>query len=136
MNLSIGIVGLPNTGKSTLFNALVKEYRAEVAAHPFTTIDPNIGTVSVPDETLSLVASRLSLAKIIPATIKFIDIAGLVRGAHKGEGLGNQFLSHIRECDAILHLVNCFSDNIDPQSDIETIKTELELKDIETIQKA
>lgn len=141
--LSIGIVGLPNTGKSTLFNALVKARQAKVAEHPFTTIKPNVGVVEVPDETLSLVASRLSLAKKIPATIEFVDIAGLVKDAHKGEGLGNQFLSHIRECDAILHLIRLFDEGVpapnsvlDPESDLETIKTELVLKDLETVLKA
>lgn len=136
MNLSIGIIGLPNAGKSTLFNALVKGYRAKVAEHPFTTIEPNIGIVEVPDDYLTLIAKRLTLNKTIPATIEFIDIAGLVKGAHKGEGLGNQFLSHIGSVDAILHLVNYFDENADPQSDIETIKTELLLKDFQNVEKS
>jgi len=136
MSLSIGIIGLPNVGKSTLFNALVKGYQAKTAPHPFTTIDPNVGIVEVHDDRLQLTADRLRLAKQIPTTIKFIDIAGLVSGAHKGEGLGNQFLSHIRECDAILHLINGFGENIDIESDIETVQTELILKDLETIRRA
>lgn len=141
--LSIGIVGLPNAGKSTLFNALVRGYQAKVAIHPFTTIKPNVGVVEVPDERLSLIASHLSLSKQIPTTIEFVDIAGLVKGAHRGEGLGNQFLAHIRECGAILHLVRLFDEDIphpsgivDPESDIEVVNTELCLKDLETIKKA
>jgi len=141
--LSIGIVGLPNAGKSTLFNALVKGYQAKVAIHPFTTIKPNVGVVEVPDGRLNLIAERLNLPKQIPATIEFVDIAGLVKGAHKGEGLGNQFLAHIRECDAILHLVRFFDEGVpsaggvvDPESDLEVVNTELCLKDLETIKKA
>jgi len=143
MPLSIGIVGLPNAGKSTLFNALVRAHQAEVAIHPFTTIKPNVGVVEVPDERLELIAKSLCFSQKIPTTIEFVDIAGLVRGAHKGEGLGNQFLAHIRECDAILHLVRFFDQGVpslneiaDPESDIEVIKTELCLKDIETVNKA
>jgi len=143
MGLNIGIVGLPNAGKSTLFNALVKEYRAEVAPRPFTTINPNIGIVKVPDDCLELVAQKLHLSKIVPATIEFVDIAGLIKGAHKGEGLGNQFLAHIRECDAILHLIRFFDEGVpsaggvvDPESDLEVVNTELCLKDLETIKKA
>jgi len=138
--LSIGIVGLPNVGKSTLFNALVRAYQAKVALHPFTTIKPNVGVVEVPDERLSLIADRLSLEKQVPATIEFVDIAGLVKGAHRGEGLGNQFLAHIRECNAILHLIRFFDEGIphpsgvvDPESDLEVVNTELCLKDLETI---
>jgi hypothetical protein len=138
--LSIGIVGLPNAGKSTLFNALVRGYQAKVAIHPFTTIKPNVGVVEVPDDRLQLLSDQLRLSKIVPATIEFVDIAGLVKGAHKGEGLGNQFLAHIRECDAILHLIRFFDEEIphpagviDPESDLEIVNTELCLKDLETI---
>lgn len=139
MSLSIGIVGLPNVGKSTLFNALLKKAQAQVANYPFTTIEPNIGTVEVPDGRLSHIADSLSLSKKIPATIKFVDIAGLVKDAHKGEGLGNKFLAQIRECDAILEVVRFFKDpnvqgEVDSQSSIETIQTELILKDLETIE--
>lgn len=141
--LSIGIVGLPNVGKSTLFNALVRSHQARVALHPFTTIKPNVGIVEVPDERLSLIANHLSLSKQIPAMIEFVDIAGLAKGAHKGEGLGNQFLAHIRECDAILHLIRFFDEGIphpsgviDPESDLEVVNTELCLKDLETIKRA
>jgi hypothetical protein len=141
--LSIGIVGLPNAGKSTLFNALVRGYQAKVAIHPFTTIKPNVGVVEVPDDRLQLLSDQLRLSKIVPATIEFVDIAGLVKGAHKGEGLGNQFLAHIRECDAILHLIRFFDEEIphpsgvvDPESDLEVVNTELCLKDLETIRKS
>lgn len=141
--LSMGIVGLPNAGKSTLFNALVRGYQAKVAIHPFTTIKPNVGVVEVPDERLHLLSERLSLPKKIPAQFSFIDIAGLVRGAHKGEGLGNQFLAHIKECNAILHLIRFFDEAIphssgviDPESDLEIVNTELCLKDLETIKRA
>lgn len=141
--LSLGIVGLPNVGKSTLFNALVKNHQAKVAVHPFTTIDPNVGVIEVPDERLRTIAKSLSLSKQIPTTIEFIDIAGLIKGAHKGEGLGNQFLARIRECDAILHLIRAFDEGVpypagvvDSESDLETINTELILKDLETIKKA
>src|SRR3990170_7563051 len=103
MSLSIGIVGLPNSGKSTLFNALLRRQIAAVAEYPYTTIEPNIGVVEVPDKRLSLLANSLSIQKIVPAAIRFIDIAGLVKGAHAGEGLGNQFLGHIRDVDAIVH---------------------------------
>lgn len=141
MGLSIGIVGLPNVGKSTLFNALLQQAKAEVANYPFTTLKPNEGIVEVPDNRLSLIADRLSLSKKIPAPIKFVDIAGLVKGAHKGEGLGNQFLAHIRECDVILEVVRYFENEkvagvVDPESDLETIKTELILKDLESLQRA
>lgn len=141
MSLSIGIVGLPNVGKSTLFNALLRQAKAEVANYPFTTIKPNEGIVEVPDSRLEQIAKKIGLSKKIPATIKFVDIAGLVKGAHKGEGLGNQFLAHIRECDVILEVIRYFEDEkiagvVDPESDLETIKTELVLKDLETVEKA
>jgi len=143
MSLKIGIVGLPNVGKSTLFNAMVKGSKAEAANYPFCTIEPNVGIVSVPDERLTPLAEVSKSKKIVPAVIEFVDIAGLVRGASKGEGLGNKFLSHIRECDAIAMVVRFFEDKnvthvsgkIDPKSDIETIETELELADIETVEK-
>lgn len=130
MSLSIGIVGLPNAGKSTLFNALVKGHLARVADYPFTTIEPNIGMVEVPDERLVKLGVNLNIKKVIPATIKFIDIAGLVKNAHKGEGLGNQFLGHIREVDAIIHVLDGFSKNNDPNNAKEIINIELELADI------
>jgi len=130
MSLSIGIVGLPNAGKSTLFNALVKGHQAKVADYPFTTIEPNVGMVEVPDERLDKIAAMLKLPKKIPATIKFIDIAGLVKNAHQGEGLGNQFLSHIREVDAIIHVIDGFSKDSSPQDAKETINIELELAEI------
>ena len=130
MPLSIGIVGLPNAGKSTLFNALVKGHQARVADYPFTTIEPNVGMVEVPDERLDKIATILKLPKKIPATIKFIDIAGLVKNAHKGEGLGNQFLSYIREVDAIIHVIDGFSKNSSPEDAKEIINIELELAEI------
>ena len=149
MALSIGIVGLPNVGKSTLFNALLKKQQALCANYPFATIEPNVGVVPVPDERLGrihaiLKGSTLSGANPIkiPAVCKFVDIAGLAPNAHKGEGLGNKFLSHIREVNVILHLVRAFKDeniiragSVDPEKDIEIINTELILKDIETVQK-
>ena len=128
--LSIGIVGLPNVGKSTLFNALVKGHLARVADYPFTTIEPNVGMVNVPDQRLVQIADRQKIRKVIPATIKFIDIAGLVKNAHKGEGLGNQFLSHIREVDAVIHIIDGFSKNSDPEEAKEIINIELELAEI------
>jgi ribosome-binding ATPase len=142
MSLQCGIVGLPNVGKSTLFNALTK---AGIAAenYPFCTIEPNVGIVEVPDTRLSALASIAKPQKIVPAVVEFVDIAGLVAGASKGEGLGNQFLANIRECDAIAHVVRCFEDpnvvhvsgKIDPVSDIETINTELALADLATVEK-
>jgi small GTP-binding protein len=138
MGLSVGIVGLPNSGKSTLFNALLKRQIAQVAEYPFTTIEPNTGVVEVPDERLAKISQATGIQKIVPAAIKFIDIAGLVKGANEGEGLGNKFLSHIREVDAILHVVRAFENEkvphphrrIDPDYDVEIVNTELELAEI------
>lgn len=143
MNLKIGIVGLPNVGKSTLFNALTNA-GALAANYPFATIEPNIGIVPVPDERLAALAKMYDANKVIPATVEFVDIAGLVEGASKGEGLGNRFLAHIRECQIICHVVRVFEDgdviraegSKDPQHDIDIIRTELELADLETREKA
>lgn len=140
--MKLGIVGLPNVGKSTLFNSLTKA-GAESANYPFCTIDPNIGIVPVPDERLGVLAKMHKSAKIVPAAIEFVDIAGLVKGASKGEGLGNQFLSNIREVDAIIHVVRCFEDSnivhvdgsIDPLRDIETINLELLFSDLEILER-
>lgn len=141
--LRAGIVGLPNVGKSTLFNALINNYQAESANYPFCTIEPNVGIVNLPDERLEKLAAVIKSDKIVPAAFEFVDIAGLVRGASKGEGLGNKFLSHIREVDAIVQVVRCFEDpniihvdeTVDPLRDIEIINTELALSDLESIEK-
>ena len=143
MRFKCGIVGLPNVGKSTLFNALTNSSKAQAANFPFCTLDPNIGVVMVPDERLDNLAKISKSKKIINTTISFVDIAGLVKGASKGEGLGNKFLSHIREVDAIIHMIRCFDSNdiqnvnpsVDPVRDIEIIETEMMLADLESIQK-
>jgi GTP-binding protein YchF len=142
MSLQIGIVGLPNVGKSTLFNALTRA-GAEVASYPFTTIDPNVGVVAVPDARLDKVAALVQPDKVTPTTMKFVDIAGLVKGASQGEGLGNQFLGHIRNVDAVAMVVRCFrapdiphtTEDLDPRSDIEVINLELALADLDTVEK-
>ena len=131
MSLSVGIVGLANVGKSTLFNALLKKQQALVASYPFATIEPNVGIVPVPDERLAVLAGVGKTQKIVPATVEFIDIAGLISGAHKGEGLGNKFLAHIREVSVMCHVVRAFGDDIDIKSDYDTVKIELELADLE-----
>ena len=143
MGFSCGIVGLPNVGKSTLFNALVAQQQAEAANYPFCTIEPNLGRVSVPDVRLDTIAAMAKSEKIIPTQLEFVDIAGLVKGASKGEGLGNQFLSHIREVDAIVYMLRCFEDgdithvegSIDPMRDWEIIETELLLADLEGLER-
>lgn len=141
MSLSIGIIGLPNVGKSTLFNALT-DNNVLAANYPFATIEPNTGVVPVPDERLAVLQKMFNAAKVIPATVSFVDIAGLVAGASKGEGLGNKFLANIRECDAIVHVVRAFDNSdvvhvageVNPQSDIEIINTELCLADLQTLE--
>src|SRR5213075_1288941 len=141
--LKAGIVGLPNVGKSTLFNAVTRTRKAEAANYPFCTINPNLGVVTVPDQRLDALANFTKTSLVIPTTIEFVDIAGLVKGAAQGEGLGNKFLSQIREVDALIQVVRCFEDPdidhvagaIDPIRDIETINTELALADLEAVQK-
>ena len=141
--LKAGIVGLPNVGKSTLFNALIRSHKAAAANYPFCTIEPNLGVVSVPDARLEAIAKIAKVNMLIPTTVEFLDIAGLVKGASHGEGLGNKFLSHIREVDAIIHVVRCFEDldvihvtgGIEPLRDIEIVTTELELADLEAIRR-
>jgi ribosome-binding ATPase len=143
MGFKCGIVGLPNVGKSTLFNALTQTAAAQAANYPFCTIEPNVGDVAVPDPRLATLAEIAASKEIIPTRLSFVDIAGLVRGASKGEGLGNQFLANIRECDAIAHVVRCFDDGdvthvegrVDPLSDIATIETELMLADLESLER-
>ena len=140
MSLTAGIVGLPNVGKSTLFNAITKK-NILIANYPFATIDPNVGVVAVPDERLKLLGDMYQSKKVTNAVIEFVDIAGLVKGASKGEGLGNQFLSNIREVDAVVHVVRCFEDtnvvhvdgSVDPLRDIETINLELAFSDMEIL---
>lgn len=134
MSFSVGIVGLPNVGKSTLFKALTKK-QVDIADYPFTTIDPNVGVVQVPDARLQAIAGVIKPEKVTPTIIEFVDIAGLVRNAHKGEGLGNQFLAQIRNCDAVVEVVKTFGSNPTPEDDIETIKIELEMKDLELEEK-
>ncbi len=142
MALNCGIVGLPNVGKSTIFNALTAA-KAQAANYPFCTIDPNVGIVSVPDERLDRIAAIFKPKSLVPTTMEFIDIAGLVAGASKGEGLGNQFLGHIRATDAIAHVVRCFDDpevvhvagGVNPLSDIDVINTELMLADLDSVEK-
>jgi GTP-binding protein YchF len=143
MGLSVGIVGLPNVGKSTLFNALLKRQQALVANYPFATIEPNVGVVEVPDERLSVLAKISNSGRIVPATVEFVDIAGLVAGAATGAGLGNKFLTHIREVDVILNVLRDFNDteivkegSVDPETDYSVIETELILKDLETVTKS
>src|SRR5919206_1051559 len=143
MGFKCGIVGLPNVGKSTLFNALTQTAAAQAANYPFCTIEPNVGEVAVPDPRLEALAGIAKSAQIVPTRLTFVDIAGLVRGASKGEGLGNQFLATIREVDAVAHVVRCFEDSdithvdgaVDPVRDKEVVDTELQLKDLESLEK-
>src|SRR6201997_5227169 len=143
MGFQCGIVGLPNVGKSTLFNALTATQAAQAANYPFCTIEPNVGRVAVPDPRLDTLAKLGKSAKIIPTQLEFVDIAGLVRGASRGEGLGNQFLGHIRQVDAVAHVLRCFEDpnashvdnRIDPIADIDTIETELMLADLDSLER-
>src|ERR1700687_4664843 len=143
MGFNCGIVGLPNVGKSTLFNALTETAAAEAANYPFCTIEPNIGRVAVPDPRLEILARLGKSAKIVPTQLEFVDIAGLVKGASKGEGLGNQFLANIREVDAIAHVLRCFEDSdvthvsgsVDPVRDAEIVETELMLADLDSLEK-
>src|SRR3954447_2335323 len=141
--LRAGIVGLPNVGKSTLFNAITRTRKAEAANYPFCTIEPNVGIVTVPDARLPELQRIAKTGVVLPAAVEFVDIAGLVAGASQGEGLGNRFLTHVREVDAIVQVVRCFEDpdihhvtgSVDPVRDIETITTELVLADLEAVQK-
>ena len=143
MGFKMGIVGLPNVGKSTLFNALTRTAAAQAANFPFCTIEPNVGDVAVPDPRLDKLAKIAKSQQIIPARMSFVDIAGLVKGATKGEGLGNQFLANIRECDAIAYVLRCFEDGniihvankVDPLADAEVVETELMLADLESLEK-
>ena len=143
MGFKCGIVGLPNVGKSTLFNALTKTANAQAANYPFCTIEPNVGDVAVPEPRLAVIADIAKSAQVVPARMNFVDIAGLVRGASKGEGMGNQFLANIRETDAVIYVLRCFDDDdithvegrIDPMADYETIETELMLADLESLEK-
>lgn len=143
MGFKVGIVGLPNVGKSTLFNALTRTAAAQAANFPFCTIEPNVGEVNVPDERLEKLAAIAKSKRVIPTRMTFVDIAGLVRGASKGEGLGNQFLANIRECDAVAHVLRCFEDDdvthvegrVDPIADAETVETELMLADLDSVEK-
>src|SRR5215472_3968355 len=141
--LKAGIIGLPNVGKSTLFNALTRSHKAAAENYPFCTIEPNLGVVTVPDARLAPLGQVAKVNTLIPAVIEFVDIAGLVKGASKGEGLGNKFLSHVREVDALVHVVRCFEDpdivhvtgSLDPVRDIEIVNSELVLADLETVKK-